>query len=123
MKHPMFATSTEDLEGHPLVEAIRALKEDDKTPVELAIMYKDEGNEWMKKSTPKDWREAYKRYSQALVHVNNEKTVSKKILILKSQILSNRSLVSLYLRNYGDCRRDADEVYGLYESFLIISVI
>ena len=24
--HPMFATDTEDLEGHPLVDAIRAIK-------------------------------------------------------------------------------------------------
>lgn len=50
LKHPMFATATEDLVNNPLVEAIRALKEEDKTLVQLAIMYKDEGNELMKKS-------------------------------------------------------------------------
>jgi len=45
-KHPLFATSTEDLEGHPLTEAFRCLREEDKTNLELAIMYKIEGNEW-----------------------------------------------------------------------------
>ena len=65
-KHPMFAQTTEDLEGNPLTEALRALREDGKSPVEVATMYKDEGNEWMKKGDPKSLHEAYDRYTHAL---------------------------------------------------------
>ena len=60
MKHPMFATSSEDLAGNPLVEAIRALKEEDKSPIEIAIMYKDDANSMLKK---KDFQEAFNTYT------------------------------------------------------------
>jgi len=49
LKHPMFAQSEEDLSSHPLTEAFRQLREEDKSPIELCLMYKDEGNEFMKK--------------------------------------------------------------------------
>ena len=46
MDHPLFCTSTEELEESksPLIGAFRALQEEDKTPTELASMYKEEGN-------------------------------------------------------------------------------
>ena len=88
-KHPMFATSAEDLEGNPLVDALIALKEEDKSSKELAVMYKDEGNEWTRKASSgvvdpesrqsgakkaydkgKCLHDAYDCYSTALGHVD-----------------------------------------------------
>lgn len=129
-KHPMFAQTTEDLEGNPLVEALRAIKEEDKTNVELAIMYKDEGNEWIKKNDKKSYNEANDRYTHALGFIekakkeekeeqlnqrteNGEATSDLETEILKrkqleSQIYSNRAQVHLYLQNYGSCKKDCD---------------
>eukprot|EP01041_Mallomonas_annulata_P008942 gene8942-18500_t len=120
MKHPMFAQNSDDLAGHPLVEAIRALKEDDKTPFQLAEMYKDEGNEWIKKSTVKNQKEAYTRYTIALDHIKtaesscSDENIKLQLPILKSQILSNRALSSINLKNYGSCRRDADLAISIW---------
>jgi hypothetical protein len=69
-KHPLFATSTEDLEGHPLTEAFRCLREEDKTNLELAIMYKIEGNEWLQKKTKKSYIESYLRYTHAISFID-----------------------------------------------------
>ena len=69
-KHPLFATSTEDLEGHPLTEAFRCLREEDKTNLELAIMYKIEGNEWSQKKTKKSYIESYLRYTHAISFID-----------------------------------------------------
>ena len=66
MMHPLFAESTEDLEGNPLAEALRALREEDKTPIEIATMYKEEGNDWLKKGDKKSLHEAYDRYTHAI---------------------------------------------------------
>lgn len=66
MMHPLFAENTEDLEGNPLAEALRALREEDKTMLEIATMYKDEGNDWLKKGDKKSLNDAYDRYSHAL---------------------------------------------------------
>jgi hypothetical protein len=91
-KHPMFATSTEDLEDHPLVEALRAIKEENKTNIELAMMYKDEGNEWLKAHNSeakkdkkkKNLYEAYERYTHAIQFI--EKEIIER---LRSQELDN----------------------------------
>jgi hypothetical protein len=114
-KHPMFATSTEDLEGNPLAQALWSIREEDQTKYELAIMYKDEGNEWMKKTDKKSLNEAYDRYTHALTFIPQAIEESKQesikqsvedIMILKSQILSNRAQTNLLLQNYGSCKRD-----------------
>ncbi len=111
-KHPLFAATTEDLEGHPLAEAFRVLREEDKTPIELATMYKDEGNEWIKKNTLKDTNEAIIRYTHALTFldgkdVNCEDPVA---LELRSQILSNRALAAMNNKNYGTALTDIAKV-------------
>ena len=102
-KHPMFAQTTEDLEGNPLTEALRALREDGKSPVEVATMYKDEGNEWMKKGDSKSFHEAYDRYTHALnilegVAVaatsgvtSDEQNVERKEFFANLQLKSNES--------------------------------
>lgn len=113
-KHPMFARTTEDLEGNPLVEALRAIREEDKTQYELAVMYKDEGNEWMKKTNDKkSLQEAYDRYTHALAFIEKAKaeagttgTPLSEVLKLQSQILSNRAASSISTKNYGSCKRD-----------------
>jgi hypothetical protein len=162
MMHPLFAESTEDLVGNPLAEGLRLLREEDKTPIEIAIMYKEEGNEWLKKGDKKSLHEAYNRYTHALgildrtasaavsgassfnaatgvtspsntinsndssipslypleVPQNADKerfsSIDENLKIdveenlLRSQILSNRALVSLTLLNHGSCIRDTE---------------
>ena len=162
MMHPLFAESTEDLEGNPLAEALRALREEDKTPIEIATMYKEEGNDWLKKGDMKSLHEAYDRYTHAInvldgivqaavsgassfnattgettapkIHDESNSTIaslypsellprakcgdtsspsetlkiSQEESMLRSQIFSNRAMVSLSLMNYGSCIRDAD---------------
>ena len=105
-KHPMFAQTTEDLEGNPLTEALRALREDGKSPVEVATMYKDEGNEWMKKSDPKSLHEAYDRYTHALNILegiavaassgvtSDEQNVERKEFLADLQSKSNESMAT-----------------------------
>jgi hypothetical protein len=41
LMHPMWA-EPEDCVNHPMMEAFRAMREEDKTTLELAVMYKDE---------------------------------------------------------------------------------
>lgn len=109
-KHPMFATNTEDLEGHPYVEALRAIREEDKSNFDLAVMYKDEGNEWMKKTDKKSLTEAVDRYTHALGLVEKAQQDSDKskedVMKLKSQILGNRAQAHLTLGNLGSAKRD-----------------
>lgn len=110
-KHPMFATSTEDLEGHPYVEALRAICEEDKSNYELAVMYKDEGNEWMKKTDKKSIKEAIDRYTHAMSYIAKaekelDKNPQEDIMKLKSQIYGNRAQAHLSLHSYGSAKRD-----------------
>jgi hypothetical protein len=133
MKHPMFATTTEDLEGNPLVDAFRAIREEDKTNMELAQMYKDEGNEWVKTSNSetklskknKYYHDAHNCYSHALTYIENAykarndgiediKDASIDIDLSKSQLLGNRALTSLSLLNYGSCIKDCDVAIKLW---------
>ena len=162
MMHPLFAENTEDLEGNPLAEALRALREEDKTPIEIATMYKEEGNDWLKKGDKKSLHEAYDRYTHAInvldgiaiaavsgaskfnaatgettapkIHDESSSAIAtlypsellpreesqntlssleisqrtEEETMLRSQIFSNRAMVSLSLMNYGSCIRDAD---------------
>lgn len=53
MKHPLFAQTTEDLEGHPLTEAFRVLREEDKTLVERTRRKETSGLRSLPKRTMK----------------------------------------------------------------------
>lgn len=110
------------MENHPLSDAFRCLREEDKSFVELAIMYKDEGNEWLKKPTQKDRHEAILRYCHALSFIDNAITAresgteaevdkSVNLLQLKSQIINNRALVYMNGKNYGLAIKDLNLVY------------
>lgn len=127
MKHPMFATSAEDMKDHPLTEAFRQLREEDKSFVELAIMYKDEGNDFIKKKSKKDMNEAYDRYSYALTFIlkasearnNDSEHIKDKdvdLNLLRSQILSNRAQASLNIKNYRYCITDCDNAIKFWSS-------
>ena len=70
LDHPMFATDAAAIARHPLGDAFRLLKEEDKTPYELAVMYKDEGNEFIKCKTSDDYKNAIDKYDQALPFVD-----------------------------------------------------
>lgn len=109
---------------HPLVDALRLIKEEDKTNIELAEMYKNEGNEWIKKSTVEDKHAAVECYHRALEFVTSAREVRGSeaedpkdagidIDRLQSQIISNRCLVQLQLKNYGFAIKDADLVTPL----------
>tara|TARA_B110000090_G_C13251934_1_gene396788 strand:+ start:54 stop:599 length:546 start_codon:yes stop_codon:yes gene_type:complete len=67
LDHPMFATTTEQMERHPMTEAFRQLKHEDKSQYELCLLYKEEGNDFMKKVGPKTGKEEKtKEYHNAL---------------------------------------------------------
>ena len=130
LMHPFWAESTEDLEGNPMVEAFRCLREEDKTKVELALMYKDEGNEWIKKKTKKDLNEAIARYNHAFTFLDEadlnrkndtEEEGDKGVNLhqVRSQILNNRALASMQLKNYGSALRDINKVEctGSYKEY------
>lgn len=139
LAHPLFAGSTEDLEGNEMVEAFRCLREEDKSNVELAILYKDEGNEWMKKKVKKDLKEAIIRYTHALSFLDaddktkesgeeeeeeptvvqldedeeDQKEGATDVIdknVLRSQILNNRALASMHLKNFGSALGDINMV-------------
>lgn len=106
--HPMFARNSSDLIGNPLADGIRALREEDKTDVELAIMYKDEGNELLKNN---DFIAADGKYSYSLTFLDkadearingsepeNDRHVNLKQL--RSQILGNQAQICLNRKNY-----------------------
>lgn len=125
LKHPLFAQTTEDLKDHPLTEAFRCLREEDKTTVELAELYKEEGNQWLKKGGKKDLVEAYNRYGHALSFLDTadkarlDKTEciadsTADLNMIRSQILSNRALASLNMTNYGKCYKDCDKAISLW---------
>lgn len=68
-------------------------------------MYKDEGNEWMKKKTPKDTREAFDRYAVGIGYAEkalaqNDSSEYADIYAVLSQLYANRSMCSLGLKNY-----------------------
>jgi len=127
LQHPFWADSYEEMGDHPLKDAFRCLREEDKTNVELAGMYKDEGNEWIKKSDVKSLREAMGCYTHALSFLDKADEEDANMTVcevdeqaletrrrLRSQLLSNRALASLTLRNYGTCRRDCEEAIRIW---------
>ena len=87
--HPMFATNSKDLIGNPLADGIRALREEGRTDFELAIMYKDEGNELLKNG---DYINADSKYAYALTFLDKIESSSDNIK-LRSQIISNQALM------------------------------
>ena len=107
LAHPLFADSAEACQEHPLSGAFRALNEEDKTAAELAAMYKEEGNQWLKHGSVKDFREAYNCYTHGLRHVDRALadtgaategelevgTEQAALVLLKSQVLGNRAQV------------------------------
>ena len=117
LSHPMFATSTEELASHPLTEAFRLLREEDKSPEELCLLYKDEGNEWMKKGDRKGWKEALLLYLHALSFVkkeDEEEWGSEKRKQLLSVVHSNIALAHLNLKNFVLCSRSAEKAILLW---------
>jgi hypothetical protein len=106
LEHPLFAMTADDCKDHPLSSAFRALNEEDKSAAELAAMYKEEGNQWLKHGTAKDFKEAHNCYTHAISHTDKalteidetlphsekEKTA---LMLLKSQIFGNRAQVHI----------------------------
>ena len=70
LDHPMFAETAEQIANHPLGDAFRLLREEDKTEYELVMMYKDEGNEFMKSKLNHDYKNAIDKYNESLSHVD-----------------------------------------------------
>ena len=70
LDHPMFADTPEQIARHPLGDAFRLLREEDKTEYELVLMYKDEGNEFMKSKKQQDYKRAIEKYDESLGHVD-----------------------------------------------------
>jgi hypothetical protein len=68
-EHPMFATDPDILAKHPLTDAFRQLNEEDRTKYELVIMYKEEGNNLVKKADKDSLQKAVTRYTHALTFI------------------------------------------------------
>lgn len=117
----MFCTDPAQLAQHPLTEGLRIIKEDGKTNQELAIMYKEEGNEWIKKKSPKELHAARDQYTYALEFVtkaiaehNSTTNQLFELQQLQSIILSNRAQSALLLQNYGECLTDANAALSVW---------
>ena len=113
MTHPLFCNSSEELEenNHPLTEAFRALREEDKSPTELASMYKEEGNHFFGEArklvvsgkVPKEseqkykkrLRDAYNCYAHAFTFLPIVEATSG-----KSYVRFSPATLILYLLNY-----------------------
>lgn len=106
------------------------LREEDKTFVELAVMYKDEGNEWIKKNSAHDWNEAIIRYNHALGFldkadsaridgIEDEKDKLIQLNELRSQIINNRAQASMNKKNYGTALKDVELVEFKIRTILI----
>ena len=120
----MFATSSEDLRDNPLADALRALREEDKSTIDLATMYKEDANALVKKAKSADSKsgtlhEAINTYSFALTFLDaaakarkegteDPKDAAVDIDMMKSQINSNKAQVWLTLGNYRSCITDCD---------------
>jgi hypothetical protein len=126
----MFATSTEDLAGNPLADALRALREEDKTLVQIANMYKDDANQLIKKakgsSSSDSLHEAVNTYMHAVSFVDEaveartrgteaEEDREVDLLALKSQLFSNIAQVWLTLKNFRSCITEADAAIAIWK--------
>lgn len=80
LDHPMFAETAEQIARHPLGDAFRLLREEDKTEYELVLMYKDEGNEFMKSKKQHDYKNAIDKYDESLSHIDAMETDRKEMV-------------------------------------------
>ena len=115
-KHPLFMT---DLEENDELEALRALAYEG-SPAEVALGFKDRGNESFR---DKQWKDAKEFYGKAvevlLIEVRkrqagqktaaDEEEVKKEIGILEA-CLVNRAACHLELRNFRSCTLDCASV-------------
>jgi hypothetical protein len=85
-------------------------------------MYKDEGNEWLKRKTDKDTKAARDQYTYSLQFI--EKAILElaptasderdELDRLKSMVLSNRAMGALNMHNYGMCISDCTLSIGAW---------
>lgn len=109
MKHPMFAQSEEDLKDHPLTEAFRQLREEDKSPMELCQMYKEEGNEFMNKITYHN-NTYSKKELKKIIKVSNNELTSDPNVVYKPVITSPEDKIKLE-KEY---KKNMNEAYDRY---------
>ncbi|VDN97997.1 unnamed protein product [Rodentolepis nana] len=96
LRHPFFAKSAEDMEGHPAYEALRALKYESDDPNSNAEAFKEEGNYYVKK---KEYEKAVLAYSGGI----NAKPSDKKLLAI---LYTNRGIANGLWKNYGSSVQD-----------------
>ncbi|VUZ51208.1 unnamed protein product [Hymenolepis diminuta] len=94
--HPFFAKTTEDMEGHPAYEALRALKYESEDPDANAEAYKEEGNYYVKR---KEYEKAVLAYSGGI----NAEPLDKKLLAI---LYTNRGIANGLWKNYGSSVKD-----------------
>lgn len=93
--------------------------------MELAMMYKEEGNEWMKAKTTKNYHAARDCYTYAMTFIAKEMkespqedSKSQELRQLQAILLSNRAMVSLALGNYGECIKDTDVAIAVWPQYI-----
>ena len=118
LAHPLFAGSAEDMKDHPLANAFDCLKEEGRSNLENAIIFKDEGNMFVKVGYSK-FDAARSKYKYALEYIlkaeneyseSNSEIDKTKVYDIKTQIYSNLALVELQSKNYRQCIEYANEV-------------
>jgi len=99
-RHPFFLKEMpeEGAELHPATEALQALKwdDDDDTPFDRAMKYKDEGNKLFEY---KKYRNAIVAYSEGIKQRCSDPT-------LNAILFSNRAASNFYLGNFRSAMRD-----------------
>ena len=85
------------------------------------MMYKEEGNEWMKMRTVNNYHSARDCYTYAMtfiakemIHPPQDENKLEALHQLQATLLSNRAMVSLALKNYGECLKDTNVSIALW---------
>lgn len=106
--HPAFMKdqpTQEEIDNNPLLQGLQKLKyeDDDGTPDEKALAYKEDGNWHFKR---KLYAKAVRAYTEGL----NKKCIDR---TLNSTLYANRAAANFYLENYGSSIKDSLEALKL----------
>jgi len=69
LEHPLFAENEDAMKNHPLAKAFQGMKEEELSHYKNALVYKDEGNMFVKKGTLEYYAKARDKYKAALEYI------------------------------------------------------
>jgi tetratricopeptide (TPR) repeat protein len=110
-EHPLFMDHIpDDLSNYPELEALQQLAYEG-PPEEVALNFKNQGNEQFKLGTPKCFHEAIKYYSQGLEEEFPD-------CELKATLYNNRAQAQFMLKNFGYAIADSESALRIQPSNL-----